>query len=191
MASTRRGKVGSYETPSLLAEFESADAFVAATRELRSQGYTELNGFMPFLPHGALEAAGFPRSRLPAMVLGAALLGAGGAYLLQWYTVAYDYVLNVGGRPPHSPVFVPITFEMGILAAAFCALLGALALARLPALWHPVFDAPGFERASIDRFWLGVAETDPKFDEAELRKRLQSLGALQITRVPVAAAEGA
>jgi hypothetical protein len=100
-----------------------------------------------------------------------------------------DYPLNVGGRPYHSaPAFIPITFEMAVLFAATAALVSAIVLGGLPRLWHPVFEVDGFERATIDRFWLAVcagdAAIDPALAPAEARARaVQALGGAGALRV--------
>jgi hypothetical protein len=59
--------------------------------------------------------------------------------------------------------FVPITFEMGILGASFAAFFGVLWAGRLVRPWHPVFEADGFDSASVDKFWLAVpADDEPR-----------------------------
>jgi hypothetical protein len=169
----------------LLAEFETPERLLDAARALREAGLSRLDGFTPFRVHGAEEAFGIRRSRLPWVVLGFGLLGASSAYFLQWFTAAVDYELDVGGRPPHSPaVFVPITFEMGVLFAAFSALITVLVWAGLPRLWDPVFEVSGFERASIDRFWIGVDRADPCFDRDLAEQVLRDTGALRIVDLP-------
>ena len=54
------------------------------------------------------------------------------------------------------------------------------ALTGLPELWSPVFEVEGFERASIDRFWVGVDARDPRFDRAAVESALAELGASRI-----------
>ena len=110
-----------------------------------------------------------------------ALAGGAGAYFIQWYLNAYDYPLNVGGRPPHAaPAFVPITFETTVLVAALSGFVIFLALSRLLRLYHPVFEVEGFERASIDQFWLGIDARDPALVPSLTERDLTELGALQI-----------
>lgn len=164
----------------VIGEFETPEAMVAALVGLRRRGYRRLDAFSPYPVHGAEEAAGMRRSPLPWIVFPFALAGAVATYLIQWYTSAYDYPLNVGGRPPHSaPVFLPIVFEMGVLTAAVVGMVAYLALTGLPELWSPVFEVPGFERASIDRFWVGVDVRDSRFDRGAVERDLASLGALR------------
>jgi hypothetical protein len=142
---------------SLLAEFPDAHSLASAARRLRHRPELTLDAYTPYSSEEVREALALPPSRLPYLVFLAACLGAGLAYWLEWYTTAHQYPLNVGGRPPHMPLaFVPIAFEMGVLAAAVAAVAGVLVLGKLVRLWDPVFEVPGFEEASVDRFWLRV-----------------------------------
>lgn len=165
----------------LLAEFETPEAMLGAIRELRRRGYARLDAFTPYPVHGLEAALGLRRSPLNWMVLPFALAGAAGGYLVQWYLNAFDYPLNVGGRPPHAaPAFVPITFEMTVLSAALAGFVILLVLTRLPELWNPVFEIEGFERASIDRFWVGIDARDPALVRSVAERDLAELGALVI-----------
>jgi hypothetical protein len=157
----------------LLAEYTRGEELVAAARRLHKLGYRRLDAFTPYPVRGLPEALAVPKSKIGIVTLVCGLFGAGGAYMLQWWFNAYNYPLNVGGRPPHSaPAFVPITFEMGVLFAGLAAFLSVFIFSRLTTLYHPVFEVPGFERATIDRFWLGVDATDTKFDLDRTRAEL-------------------
>jgi hypothetical protein len=150
----------------LLAEFATPDALASAAAALRARGYRLLDAHTPYSTERVRDALGFEPSPLGPRVLIGGLLGAGAAYALEWYLVGYLYPLNVGGRPPHFPVsFVPIAFEMGILSASITAFVSVFSLGKLLRLWDPVFEAAGFESASIDGFWLRVDGNDPLFDE--------------------------
>lgn len=162
----------------IIAEFREPKALVAATEKAAEAGYTAMDAYTPFPVHGMSEALGLKRNLLPYIVLLGAILGGVGGYYLQYWTAAVDYVLNVGGRPPHSwPAFLVITFETTILGAAAFGVFGMLALNRLPMPYHPVFSTPNFELASRDRFFLCILGTDPLFSEAEVRAFLNQTGA--------------
>ena len=166
----------------IVAEFEAPEPLLRAIEELRRIGYRDLDAFSPYPLKGADAALGAPRSAITWLVLPIWLMTAGGAYFVQWYCNAYDYPIDVGGRPPHSaPAFVPITFEMGVLGAAIGSLLLLLVIAGLPRLHHPIFAVEGFERATNDRFFLGVDSSDPLFDAGRLEAELLALGARRVT----------
>ena len=46
----------------------------------------------------------------------------------------------------------------------------------------PIFEVDGFERASVDRFWIGVDASDPRFDE-RVGEVLEASGALRCRRI--------
>jgi hypothetical protein len=168
----------------LVGEFETAEGIVRAAHELRKLGYRSVDAFTPFPMLEVERAIGLRRSRLGWVIFPCALAGALLAYLLQWWTSAIDYPLDVGGRPPHSsPAFIPITFEMCVLASGLSALVALVVASGWPRLWQPVFEVRGFERASIDRFFLAVSAFDPAFDREVTAAHLASVGAMRVEAV--------
>ncbi len=167
--------------PAMMAEFASGPELLAGVRAAREAGLSRLDAFTPYEVDGLQEALGVRRSRLPWIVLAAGLVGGGAAYALQWWINVVSYPLNIGGRPYHSaPAFIPITFEMTVLCAATAALISALVLGGLPSLWHPVFEVEGFERATIDRFWLAIDRGDAALDRTRTAAVLETAGALRV-----------
>jgi hypothetical protein len=168
----------------VMAEFETGEALLEAARRAHEAGYRRMDGFSPFPLHGLSEALGFRRTRLPLVTLIGGLLGGGGAYFMLWYASVIRYPINIGGRPLHSwPAFIPITFELTVLGAAFFALFGMFALNGLPMPYHPVFNVPEFVRASRDRFFLLIEARDPKFHIGDTRQFLDSLTPEQVFEV--------
>lgn len=165
----------------LLAEFDDPKEVVSAARRTYEEGYRNIDVLTPFPIEGLSEAVGYRFTPLPLIVFFGGILGFGTGYLLQYYLTVIDYPLNVGGRPLHSwPAFVPVTFEMTILAAALSAVLGMLALNRLPTPYHPLFNVARFELASDDRFFLLIEATDRYFDLEATRRFLQSLNPREV-----------
>lgn len=168
----------------VLAEFEREKALLDAARTLRERGRAGLDIHSPYPLHGADEALGLRRSTVPLVALGAGVTGAAAGYLMQWYTVAYAWPLNVGNRPPHSPpAFIPVTFELGVLFAALSIFFGLLfAYFRFPRVHHPVFELDEFRSATVDALWLS-AEVEE--GEAEgVASELRGLGARKVAVVP-------
>ncbi len=145
-----------------------------------------MDAYTPFPVADLPAALGHKQTPMPLIVLIGGIIGASGGYFLQWYATVVDYPLNIGGRPFHSwPAFVPITFEFTVLCAALFAIIGMLALNRLPQPHHPVFNVPEFERASTDRFFLCIEARDPKFDLAATRGFLKSFKPESVKEVAV------
>jgi hypothetical protein len=168
----------------LIAEFANDREILAAAKTAYDHGYRRMDAFTPFPVEGLPEALGRKRTFVPLIVLAGGICGGLGGYFLQWYAMAVDYPLNIGGRPYDSwPAYIPITFELTVLCAAFAATVGMLALNRLPEPYHPVFNAPEFERASTDKFFLCIEAGDAKFDRAATRAFLQTLGPEMISEV--------
>ena len=168
----------------LLAEFSDAHALADAVRQLRDAGLTELETFTPFEVCEVQESLPLRRPRLPLACLVGGAVGAGAAFLVQWWLNAWNYPLNVGGRPLDSfPAFVPIAFEGAILGGALGTVIAFLAYCGLPRLWHPVFEVEGFERASVDRFFLRISRRDPRYDQALVLRLLRASGSLQLHEV--------
>jgi hypothetical protein len=164
----------------LAAEFADVEALRGAIEALRGSGLHDLDAFTPHPAHEIEEALGLPRSRLNWLVFPVAMLGAGAAFLLQSWCNAVDYALDVGGRPPLAwPTNIPITFESGVLAASLFAFLALFVWLGFPALSHPLFRVDGFERASLDRYWLAIG--DQPVDRPRLIEQLMWLGALRVT----------
>jgi hypothetical protein len=121
---------------------------------------------------------------LPVIVFVAGLLGGIASYAIQWYANAYAYPLNIGGRPAHAvPAFLIPTFEGTVLCAALAAFIGFFVIARLPRPWHPVFEIDGFERATIDRYWLAVDAADRRSAPDLTIRELGELSPLRIVRL--------
>jgi hypothetical protein len=164
-----------------MAEFGSARELTEAVRAFSARGYTRLETYSP-VP----LAAGIPRkrSRLPVVVFIAGAIGGVLSYLIQWYANAYAYPLDIGGRPAHAiPAFLIPTFEGTVLAASLAAFIGFFVIARLPQPWHPVFEIDGFERATVDRYWLAVDAADPRFAPDRTVRELEALAPLRVVQL--------
>jgi hypothetical protein len=168
----------------LLGEFLTPEQILHAAAKAREAGYKYISAYTPFPVEGLAHAIGFPRTSVPLLTLIGGLGGGLSGFGLQYWCSAITYPLNIGGRPLNSwPAFIPVTFELTILGAALFAVIGMLALNKLPQPYHPVFNVERFSRATTDRFFLCIESRDPKFHLAETARFLQSVQAHHVHEV--------
>ena len=116
-----------------------------AANRAYAAGYRNMDAYTPMPIEGLAEAVGFRRNWVSPIVLFGGLCGCVGGFRLLWWISVIAYPHNVGGRPFNSwPAYIPITFECTVLLAALSAVIGMLALNKLPMPYHPVFNVPSF-----------------------------------------------
>jgi Protein of unknown function (DUF3341) len=168
----------------ILAEFDSTHAVLHAAEKVRDAGYARWDTHTPFPIHGMDRAMGLGDSRLGWIVLGFALTGLSGAFVMMHWMNGVDYPIIVGDKPAGAPgtlpSMVPIMFELTILLSAFGAVLGMLHLNRLPRHHHPIFASERFRQASDDSFFLSIEADDPKFDVDRTRALLEGAHARHV-----------
>jgi hypothetical protein len=169
----------------LMAEFGEPTTLVEAARRVRAEGFRKVDAYTPFPIHELFDALDAHDRRLPLTVLGGGIAGMLGGFGLCYWASVIAYPLNVGGRPYNSwPSFIPVTFEMTILIAAFSAVIGMIVLNGLPMPYHPVFNVERFARgASRDRLFLVIESTDEKFDREKTAAFLRTLGAKEVHEI--------
>lgn len=166
----------------IVGEFESTEGLLEAIRAMRREGFTHLDAHLPYPVKAVIDALELPRSRVPLYALCAGIFGGGYAYLIQWWMNGFEYALNVGSRPLGSaPAFIPPTFEGAVLLTSLSAVAAFLGFSGLPRLWAPISEVPGFERASVDRFFLALDALDPSWDPRRARDVLVSQGAVSVS----------
>jgi hypothetical protein len=170
----------------IIGVFETPEGIKDAARHLRSLGFRAVEAYAPYPVEGLGELIQPERKAgLPLLMFAAAVIGAAWGYFIQYWDEAIDYPLNVGGRPHNSwPAFIVSTFEFMLLVTIAAGLFALLASCRLPRLYHPIFNAAGFERASRDRFVLCVEARDPSFEPRMIRRVFERFGAEQVREVP-------
>ncbi len=167
-----------YDIPEvILAEFPNPAALINAARELRDAGYKDFDCHSPFPIHGMDAAMGLKRSPIGWIAGLLAFLGCSAALALQWWTMAVDYPLVISGKPYFAfQAYVPVTFALGVLAAAFASLFGMLIINKLPRYHHPLFHSDNFAKFSNDGFFISVESTDAKYERSKTQSFLGTLG---------------
>jgi len=168
----------------VMAEFADHEQVLEGAKRAYAEGYRQMDAYSPFPVEGLAEALGEKWTAVPLFTLLGGMAGGLGGFFMEWYSMGVLYPFNIGGRPHNSwPMFIPITFEMTVLIASLSAVISMLVLNRLPQPHHPVFNAPEFRRATIDRFFLSIEAGDPKFDREETWRFLDSLKPLNVMEV--------
>ena len=175
----------------VLGEFDSPKALMAAARKVREAGYEHFDAFAPFPIPGLSEAVGlhyglkgWKHNFVPQLALLGGLGGGLTGFFFQYWVSVLTYPLNIAGRPLNSwPAFIPVTFELTVLGASTFAVLGMLALNKLPQPHCPLFTVPRFKRATSDGFFLCIEAIDAKFKLADATKFLEGIGAKFVTEV--------
>lgn len=168
----------------VMAEFATPADLYHAAEKVRDAGYKAWDVYSPFPVHGMEEAMGLRNTKLPLLTGVVGLTGAGLGLLLQYFVTHIAYPMVVQGKPPFAwEPWTPVTFEIGVLFTAFCALLGMFAFNRLPMWYHPLMKKDRFLRVSDDRFVICVESKDPKFNPQQTRSMLESLGGTHVELV--------
>ncbi len=172
-------------TLGVVGEFSTARAAAAAARNLAENGFTRWDVYGPAPVEEIDNVVPTRRGRwLVAIMVAIALLGACAGYLIQYWDAVLSYPVNVGGRPDNGwPGFVPSAWEVSALFTVCGGFLAFLVSCRLPRLYHWVFLAPDFERASQDRFFICVEGRDEAYDGNRLRTIMQQHGAERVTEI--------
>ncbi|HLI20210.1 MAG TPA: DUF3341 domain-containing protein [Stellaceae bacterium] len=169
----------------LIGEFAEPDHAVAMARQLRDAGFRRFEVYSPMpLEEMSQMLPRRPRVALGLIMFAAAIAGAVLGFFMQYEIAVVGYPLNIGGRPLDSwPAFIPSAWKICALFVVYIGFVAFLAYCRLPQLYHPIFDAPGFERASQDRTFLCVETRDPHFDSDWLAAAFRQHRAEKIAEV--------
>jgi hypothetical protein len=163
----------------LLVMFEDEPSLCRALERLRPLQIGELRTYTP----KPLELEP-PQSPLPMIVLIAGILGAGAGFAMQLYANTVSYPLDIGGRPENSwPAFLPITFELGVLAAVLAGVFGYFIINRLPRLYDRIDELESIREAMRDG-WLVAIRTDNPAQLARARSIVAELEPLAIEELP-------
>ncbi|MBI5473786.1 MAG: DUF3341 domain-containing protein [Ignavibacteriae bacterium] len=152
----------------LVSVFGTEHDIVGATNSARSAGYDIVDVYTPFAVHGLDRAQGITPTRLAFVCFGLGLTGALAKLGFQIWTSAWDWPVNVGGKPLISiPAFVPVTFEVMVLFAGVGTVLAFLLRSKLrPGKRAPVI----YEGATNDKFVLVMAQNDAAFNIAKVQE---------------------
>lgn len=99
--------------------YEDEEKLLNVGHTLKNQNISIIDFFTPFPVHGLDQIQGIERTKLPFVTFIAGGIGLALAIGFQVWTSAFDWPINVGGKPMLSiPAFIPVTFELMVLFGA-------------------------------------------------------------------------
>lgn len=163
-----------------VAYFKTADEILKAARAARTKGFKNFDTYTPFPIHGMDEAIGLKPSLVPWATFFCGLAGFLLATHLQIWTSAYDWPINVGGKPLVSgPAFIPIMFELTVLLGGLGTVAFMFFLNGLPSGRQNPFDL----RITDDRFALYIPFGGQGVPESDVEGFLKGLSAESVSLV--------
>ena len=167
---TRKGFVGIWDDETKMIE---------AAHSARKLGCTRFDAITPFPLHEVDEAIGLKRSFLPWVTFVFGLVGCIFGVWFTWWVSAYDWPINIGGKPMWSlPAFIPVIFETTILLAALSSVAALFFVCGLPQVNPPVIHPD----LTSHKFALFVPANDTFYDESKLEQLFKEKGAEDVRR---------
>jgi hypothetical protein len=155
--------------------FEREADLLRAAELVNQQGWRIVDIYTPYPVHETARLMGLGRSRLPYAAFAFGALGVGLAFLFQFWVSAWDWPINVGGRPWNSlPAFVPVAFEMMVLFGGLGVVLAWLVACRLYPGKHAVLPSL---KVTDDRFVLEIRQSGSEAEPEIIRRVLQECNA--------------
>lgn len=161
--------------------FTDEHDLLEAVKKLQDEGIRIEDVRTPFPVHGLDAVLKLPRSGLPKVAFAAGVAGAVLALLFQIWVFTQAWPLVIGGKPYLSlPAFIPVTFEVTVLFAAFAMVFVFLGRSKLgPGSIPDILD----EDVTDDHFQIILSEKHNNMKGAELAEALASTGALGINNI--------
>ena len=159
--------------------FDTPDEIIHAAEKVAEKGYKKFDVHTPYPVHGMDSAMKLPPSRLGYAALVFGLSGTITALALMYWMSAIDYPNIIGGKPFFAfPAFVPIMFEVTVLAASVATVLTMLfVFFKFPNNSHPLHNTDYMSAVSSDKYGIAIQADDELFDEMEVEKLFGELGA--------------
>ncbi|MEO7991243.1 MAG: DUF3341 domain-containing protein [Chryseolinea sp.] len=163
----------------LVGIFDDEDAVLSGIKNVRDSGIKIHEVYSPFPVHGIDDALGIKKSRLPIAAFLFGMTGTTCALTMQIWMLGYDWPMIIGGKNFASlPPFIPVTFEMTVLFAAF-GMVGTFMIASglKPYAWPRQFDLRSTEDKHVMAVDLAINHGKSK---EEISRILKSAGASEV-----------
>ena len=165
----------------ILGIYDDEDVLKNAVTTVRESGINIHEVYTPYPIHGLEDLLGYKRSRLPIAAFLFGLLGTSLALTMQIYMLGYDWPMIIGGKDHVAlPAFIPVTFELTVLLAAFGMVAVFFISTNLKPWAQPrIFDV----RITDDRHVLAIdIANNAAIDLDKIKDVLQTTGALEVNK---------
>jgi len=163
----------------ILGIFDDEDILLSAVKEVRAAGVKIHEVFSPYPVHGLDEELGYTRSRLPIAAFLFGLLGTTLALTMQFYMMKFDWPMIIGGKDHAAfPDFIPVTFELTVLLAAF-GMVGVFMISSNLKPWGQprIFDL----RSTDDKHIMAIdIASNGSVDLEQIKDALKASGATEV-----------
>ncbi|MCS5491848.1 DUF3341 domain-containing protein [Algoriphagus limi] len=167
------------DTHFVLGVYEDEDVLMNAVKEVRSSGVKIHEVYSPYPVHGLEHALGYKRSRLPIAAFLFGMLGTSLALTMQFYMMKFDWPMIIGGKDFAAfPDFIPVSFEMTVLLAAF-GMVGVFMVSSNLKPWAQprIFDV----RITDDKHVMAIdLAVNSGMGEEKIKEILASSGATEV-----------
>lgn len=162
----------------LLGVYEDEDVLLDAIRKVRGDGVKIEEVYSPFPVHGIDDALGYKRSWLSIAAFLFGMLGTSLALTMQIGMMGADWPMIIGGKDfVPFPSFVPVTFEMTVLLAAFGMVGTFFTISNLKPWGKPrIYDV----RITDDKHVMAVDLDANSKAEGEIKGILEASGASEV-----------
>ncbi|SNS55946.1 quinol:cytochrome c oxidoreductase membrane protein [Belliella buryatensis] len=165
----------------VLGVFDDEDVLLDAVSKVRGSGVKIHEVYSPFPVHGIDDVLGYKRSRLPIAAFLFGILGTTLALVMQFYMMKIDWPMIIGGKDHAAfPDFIPVTFELTVLLAAF-GMVGVFMVSSNLKPWAQprIFDL----RITDDKHVMAIdLATNASLGEEKIGDILKSSGATEVNK---------
>ncbi len=158
--------------------FDHEDKVKEAVKALRGEGVKIEEVYSPYAIHGIDDLLGYRMSRLPIAAFLFGMTGTSLALFFLFWTMGYDWPMIIGGKNFASlPPFIPVTFELTVLLAAFGMVFTFFVASDLKPWARPrIFDP----RITNDKFAVVVAAEHNSKPQSEIEALMRNAGAEEV-----------
>jgi hypothetical protein len=167
-------------TKYILGVYEDEHVLMDAITAVRSNGVKIEEVYSPFPVHGIDDVLGYKRSWLSIAAFMFGALGTSLALTMQIGMMGVDWPMIIGGKDfVPFPSFIPVTFEMTVLLAAFGMVGTFFVIANLKPWGRPrIYDV----RITDDKHVMAIDLDANQKSADEIEKLLKSNGAVEVNK---------